>query len=109
MQVEADVVGRRVGGRDGLNGAGLRCQRRDVQIGAYREAGDQHVAGEQQIVLRTLQVKRGVGQRADPLRVADANSISGSRKVSIDAVLVGQVAGNAEQAAAAHGRQRPDL
>ncbi len=74
MHVEADVVGRSIRGRDGLNGVGLRGQRRYVQFRTHREAGDEHVAGEQQVVLHALQVKRGVGQGADPLRIADANS-----------------------------------
>ena len=75
------------------DGIGLRGQRRNVQVGADREAGDEHVAAEQQVVLRALQVQRGVGQRTDALRIADANALAGDREVGVDAVLIGQVAG----------------
>ena len=54
VHVEADVVGRGVGRRDGLDGVGLRGQGGDVQVGADGEAGDEHIAGEQQVVLRRL-------------------------------------------------------
>ena len=109
VHIEADVVGRGVGRRDGLHGVGLRGEGGDVQVGADGEAGDEHVAGEQQVVLRALQVQRGVGQGADALRIANANALAGDREVGIDAVLVGQVAAHAEQAAAAHGGQGLDL
>ncbi len=39
VDVQADVVGRGVRGRDGLDGIGLRDQGRDVQVGADRRSG----------------------------------------------------------------------
>ena len=68
VHIEADVVGRSVGRGDGLHaGIGLGGQGGEVQIGADREAGDEHIAAEQQVVLRALQMQRGVGQGADTL------------------------------------------
>ena len=109
MHVEADTVGRRVRGRNCLHGAGLCRQSRNVQVGTDGEAGDERIARQHHIVSRPLQVKRGVGQRTDPLRVADANSFSGGGQVGINALLIGHVTADTQQAAAAHGRQRLDL
>ena len=103
MHIQPDVVGRGVGGRDGLHGVGLRHQGGNVEAGADRKAGDEHVARELQVVLRSLQVHRGVGQGAYPLGIANANSFAGGRKVCIDSMLVGEVAGYAQLSAAAHG------
>ena len=97
------------GGAMVWHGVGLRGQGGKVQIGTDREAGDEHIAGEQQVVLRALQAQRGVGQGADAVRIADANALAGDRKVGVDAVLVGQETGHAQQAAAAHGGERLDF
>ena len=102
VDVEADVVGRSVWRGDGLHRIGLRNECRNVQIGTHGEARDEHIAGKQQIVLRTLQVKCGVGERADPLWIADADALAGDREIGVDAVLISQIAADAEQAAAAH-------
>jgi hypothetical protein len=103
VDVKANVVGGRFRGRDGLHGVGLCGERGDIEIGADGEARDEHVAGEQQVILRALQVQRGIGQRTYPVRIADADSRAGDREVSVDAVLIGQITAHAEQAAAAHG------
>jgi hypothetical protein len=44
VHVQPDVVGRSVKWRNGFDGGRLRGQRRNVQVGADREARDQHVA-----------------------------------------------------------------
>ena len=109
MHIEADVVGGGVEGGDGFDGVGLRGQGGDVEIGADGEAGDEHVAGEQEVVLDALQLKLGVGQGADALRVADADFLAGGGQVGVEAVLVGEIAAEAELAAAAHGGERLDF
>ena len=106
MHVEADVVGWGAGRGDGLDGVSLRNQSRDVQFGVDREAGDENVAGEEHVVLRPLQAELGVGQGTDPLRIAYANILAVDREVGVEAVLVSQVTGHAQQAAAAHGGER---
>jgi hypothetical protein len=91
---------------DRLHGVGLRSEGGDVEIGADGKAGDEHVAGEQQIILRPLQVQRGVGQRRDAGRVADADALAGDGEIGEETVLVGQIPAHAELAAAAHRRER---
>ena len=54
-------------------------------------------------------MKRGVGQRAYALRIADADAFAGDREVGVDAVLISQLAAHAQQAAAAHGGERLHL
>ena len=71
--------------RVGLSGEG-----REVEVGAHGEAGDEHVAGEQEVVLRALQMERGVGEGADTLRIADADAVAGDGEVGVEAVLVGE-------------------
>ena len=109
MDIEPDVIRGRVRRRDGLDGVGLRGQGGDIQVGTDGEAGDDHVAAERQVALRTLQVQSGVGEGTDSGRIANADSLAGDREVGVDAVLVGEVTGHAQQAAAAHGGERSDL
>ncbi len=96
--VEPDVIRWRIGRSDRLSLAGLRGQRHKVHLRAHGETRDHHVAAQQKIALRSLQLQIDIGRGTDPLRIADADRSSFQRKVGIDAVLIGQVSGNAQQA-----------
>jgi hypothetical protein len=68
VHVEADVVRRRVGRRDGLDrGVGLGDEGCKVEVGADGETRDEDIAAEEEVVLRALQVQGGVGQGTDAL------------------------------------------
>ena len=106
MHIEPYVVRRRLGRSHRLHFRGLRGQCDEIEIGADREARDENVAAEQQILLRALQLQVGVGQRTYALRVANADALAGDIQVGENAVLVREIARNAQLAAAAGGCQR---
>ena len=89
--------------------AGLRGESGEIEVGTDREARDEHVAGEQEIVLRALQMQGCICQRADTLRIANTDALAGDREIGVNAVLVSEIAADGERAAAAHGGEGLDL
>ena len=77
-------------------GTGLSGERREIEIGADGKTGDEYIAAEEEVILGPLKLQPSVGQRADTLGVADVGPFRSDREVGEDAVLIGEVAAQAE-------------
>ncbi len=110
VHVEADVIRRRVGRRDGLDrGVGLGDEGSQVEVGADGETRDEDIAAEEEVILRTLELQGEVGQGADALRVANVNAFARNREVGKDSVLIGEVTAERELSTAGHGGEGLNL
>ena len=100
--VKADVVGGRVEWGDGAEGGCLRSKGGDVEVRVEIETCDEDIAAEEEIGGRALKAQGCVTDRADALRIANANGFAGDGEVSVKAVLISEIAGEREQAATAN-------
>ena len=105
MHIQANVVRWRVRVWQRRHRVCRRFQRGQVEVRTDRESSQQHVAAQQQIGFRPLQAKLGVGHRAHPLRVADADVFAGRGQIAIQALLIGDESAQLQSAATGNGGQ----